>query len=616
MNELDLIALDQSRALLENIPGVTVLGEWRQVAVSAVWLLLVRLELLEAAPSPYVAATTEWELVVDFDSDNIGKVQLYPANNAAGMTATFPHQMFNGGKHPAWPCRSGHLCTASGFDQVAANRYAWPDEPVATIPRILWHAERATHWLRLAAQDELAESNDPYELPDFNIPTADGGILIFNEGAESLALWQGRTEQSGIARLRALNSKRLYVVEGFFDSRDREAIYKPDWGSGVEESLSVSLPAFWLRLPNLPVVNRWQVPATIAELRTAIEQQGEDLDKLLEPLWKRLPETELLLLVGAPIPETIDGPPVRYHWQALRLPSSSSQRTKLKARENLLKQHLRTPRSLRWLPRAENWHPDILQNRGRLHPTLANAKVVMLGVGALGSNIAEQLVRMGLQNLTLIDNDLFEAGNLVRHTLTLPDLLRPKAKAVADRLNRSNPSAKVKALVLAAPAKEEAALERVMQEADLIVDVTANDKLLQAIPLPGADAVPFVSCSLGLEARDLFFYASLATQLSWEEFSAWYAPFRQQQNELAQQMELPRGVGCWQPLIPARLNRIAGLAGIAVELIEQAYKQPALLPAKIHHQWPAVELKPFPPEELNLSEIELSSTTSSTRDIP
>ena len=608
MNELDLIALDQSRLLLGAISGVTVLGEWRQVHKAATWMLPLRLELFEAVPSAYVPSTTEWELVVDFSSDSMGKVQLHPANNGAGMTATFPHQMFNGGLHPIWPCRNGHLCTVSGFDRLAANRTAWPSEPGSTMGRICWHVERALQWLALASQDALAQHGDPYELPDFNVPAADDGLLAYYEDAHSLDQWMSHSEESGIAHLNSLNGKAIYVIRSFFDSRNRDTLYEPAWGTGVGGLCTGAYKAFWIRLPTMPVLNRWQAPSTIAELREAISQQGKDLDSLLEPLWKHLSNSDLFILVGAPIPHKVGETTAQYHWQALRIAVPVSPQMKPKVREDIVKNHLRSSSPLRWLAKAENWHPDTLQNRGQLSSALVNAKVVMFGAGALGSNLAEQLVRMGLRHLTLVDEDVFRAGNLVRHTLTLQDLFRHKTEALVTRLNQSNPSARVRSLAFNAPFLGDGeALVQALQDATLVIDATASDHLLQAIPLKGMGIVPFISCSLGLKAEDLFFYATSTQDFSWEEFSAWYVPFRQVQNTLAQQLELPRDVGCWQPLTPAKLNRIAALAGVAVELIEQAYEEPESLPVKICYKWPNPKLKSSLHEDVPVAEVELVS---------
>ena len=77
----------------------------------------------------------------------------------------------------------------------------------------------------------------------------------------------------------------------------------------------------------------------------------------------------------------------------------------------------------------------------------------------------------------------------------------------------------------------------------------------------------------------------MAGQFEQAKFDEWYAPYRLQQNELAEQIDLPRGIGCYNPLTPAPLNRIAGLGGVAVELLEQVYGQPISLPVSLSHTW-------------------------------
>jgi molybdopterin/thiamine biosynthesis adenylyltransferase len=46
--------------------------------------------------------------------------------------------------------------------------------------------------------------------------------------------------------------------------------------------------------------------------------------------------------------------------------------------------------------------------------TLSETRVGIVGVGGTGSAVAEQLVRMGVKDITLVDNDTFEASNLTR----------------------------------------------------------------------------------------------------------------------------------------------------------------------------------------------------------
>ena len=63
---------------------------------------------------------------------------------------------------------------------------------------------------------------------------------------------------------------------------------------------------------------------------------------------------------------------------------------------------------------------------------LAEAKVAVCGLGALGSTIAERLVRCGVGTVHLIDRDWVELDNLPRQTLyTEEDALNAIPKAIA-----------------------------------------------------------------------------------------------------------------------------------------------------------------------------------------
>jgi molybdopterin/thiamine biosynthesis adenylyltransferase len=70
---------------------------------------------------------------------------------------------------------------------------------------------------------------------------------------------------------------------------------------------------------------------------------------------------------------------------------------------------------------------------------LSEKKVVVLGVGALGSEIADLLARAGIGRLMLIDSDTVAAGNTIRHALHLGHVGYSKAQALRVELSRTNP---------------------------------------------------------------------------------------------------------------------------------------------------------------------------------
>ena len=70
---------------------------------------------------------------------------------------------------------------------------------------------------------------------------------------------------------------------------------------------------------------------------------------------------------------------------------------------------------------------------------LSRSRVLVVGLGALGSVASDLLARAGVGHLRLVDRDVVELVNLQRQTLySEADVDRPKAEAAADRLRSVN----------------------------------------------------------------------------------------------------------------------------------------------------------------------------------
>jgi len=70
---------------------------------------------------------------------------------------------------------------------------------------------------------------------------------------------------------------------------------------------------------------------------------------------------------------------------------------------------------------------------------LGNQTVTFLGVGALGSEIADSLAKAGIGSAVLVDNQLLGVQNTMRHVAGLNDISKPKVMAVAAILKSHNP---------------------------------------------------------------------------------------------------------------------------------------------------------------------------------
>lgn len=101
-------------------------------------------------------------------------------------------------------------------------------------------------------------------------------------------------------------------------------------------------------------------------------------------------------------------------------------------------------------------------------------RVAIVGVGALGSFIADVLIRSGVGHLTLIDGDVVMPGNLVRHLVGPEAVGLPKATAVKDHLVKAHgvdPS-QIDAQIEAVTAGD-AAID-LLRNHDLVVNATAD----------------------------------------------------------------------------------------------------------------------------------------------
>lgn len=75
---------------------------------------------------------------------------------------------------------------------------------------------------------------------------------------------------------------------------------------------------------------------------------------------------------------------------------------------------------------------------------LAQAKVIIFGVGGVGSWCAEALLRTGITNLTIVDDDDVAPSNLNRQLpATIATVGFPKVEALRDRLLLINPDATI-----------------------------------------------------------------------------------------------------------------------------------------------------------------------------
>lgn len=127
---------------------------------------------------------------------------------------------------------------------------------------------------------------------------------------------------------------------------------------------------------------------------------------------------------------------------------------------------------------------------------LADAHVVLVGCGGIGSPALQYLAAAGIGHLTLVDDDVVDVSNLQRQTIFAPsDIGRPKAEVAAEWVRRFDLGLEVEAVVTRVGGANAA---RILSGASLVVDGCDNF----ATRLTVSDAcvelkIPLTSAAIG-----------------------------------------------------------------------------------------------------------------------
>lgn len=500
-------------------------------------------------------------------------IEIYP-DAEHGVTATFPHQDANldpAPKGPPW--RLGKPC----LDRRTARfgREAWIDEPSDLLGCLQWRLARLLAWLDAAAEGTLLQPGDPLELPA--LEKADlAQAIVFDA---TLASLEPLGMPWGFARTSPVASGRH--VRALVELRDPDGrvLRTARWNPAVDVR-KARTEALWIDTASLPVLDPWQGPRTWPELRDRVAADGVNLGVILEDAGRRLrgkrsEDQPDAILLGFPLAERVGGVPSQRHWLAvggLALSSKASVRRgwrKMEANDRIYDRHIPDqPRPLSWVT-TENWSPDQLRRRGQADESLRSKRILLVGAGALGSILADQLVRMGVSQISIMDGDRLAAGNLSRHALDLAALGEEKAAALCDHLNRAAPDCKAQRLFGSFPPKRGSDQHRAVAAHDVVIDCTGEDEVLRAMAdFDWRDEKLFVSLAITWRAEGLLAFCASEAAFPAEDAMSRFAS-----------TPVPRvnfddagveAIGCWNPVFPADASELHLWAALGARFLKEA----------------------------------------------
>jgi hypothetical protein len=422
-----------ARRAIENHEGISILSDWKWYPELGEWVIKCSLSI-KMPENSLIPETTNWFVRVS-PSYPSGTINFYPAKDG-GISKTFQHQSDNKDEGDL-PWRTGNICLSEEVNVLSL----YPDskEPLEIEYRLLWYFKRALHWIKAAKENKLSNIGDPFELPDFS-PQNDF-VFGFSEDLVSFDIWKCIQDNIGYVELIPF-ANNIFCATKFLNSLEKQ-ILQVSWGKKINEFSGVSYKGVWIKLQQIPILDPWQAPHTLLELCEIFKIQGLDFFSILSKVAPKIRDGKRHpLFLGFPIPEFFGSNPSRIFWQAFLLPTLSRGenfqkgfRSDEKGFINRDKQKILFPSlSLEWKI-TQNWNEEEIFTRGRLPGFISKRKILLIGAGALGSALAELLVRGNSQHLTIIDGDKLKIGNLARHTLMVDNIEKRKVRLLADRLN-------------------------------------------------------------------------------------------------------------------------------------------------------------------------------------
>lgn len=249
-----------------------------------------------------------------------------------------------------------------------------------------------------------------------------------------------------------------------------------------------------------------------------------------------------------------------------------------------------------WLQSPQIIEKKQFFGRGVLSERLQRKKIALVGLGALGSIVAESLARSGVTILGLWDNDIVEPGNICRSTYQLPDLGESKVDALKKKLLSINPFIKAKEIkdngcwhqhdnvnVFTYEggsfygninySNQEDSIKQI-KDYDLIIDCTGSNELLHFISyaVPETDVV---SLCITNHSSNLLCISSKDGN-PFELRKAYLSRIEQDTKNFYLE-----GSGCYSPTFLATNSDIASLLNLFVRELNQRVEQDEVLHSTI-----------------------------------
>jgi proteasome lid subunit RPN8/RPN11 len=349
--------------------------------------------------------------------------------------------------------------------------------------------ERVDSWLAAAGAGLLDPEDAPLHPPVAYSEASTKVVIGADAPATDGQLWMGRAD------LMTKGPQRRDLV-GWVSLDDWDAV-------AVRGTPAIAI----LLNSTLP----FEFPTGVYDLLNSIEQAGVPFGLIFSTLKlvaALVPEGEPgHLILGAPMRRKAAGEPLRQHLTVWEIDADSLGRVRAYAvggedeaeRRQQVAEWMVTAK-VGWCTVLEN-RPEVVNRRdkGATAEAMTGRRVALLGCGALGSAVAEMIVRAGATRLRLIDNAIVRPGLLVRQRFSDADIALGKAASLKHRLDGLGLGCEIDIDLSDLKGGVLARLEGL--EPDLVIDATASRGVAHRLEVElDVDALPCPIISMSVSA--------------------------------------------------------------------------------------------------------------------
>ncbi|WP_282068464.1 ThiF family adenylyltransferase [Olleya namhaensis] len=261
----------------------------------------------------------------------------------------------------------------------------------------------------------------------------------------------------------------------------------------------------------------------------------------------------LMLFYGFPISDN------KFHFESIKIDTHKIPTSK----DGLINQ------KIVWCKTVDSSY-DLFFGRGKLHNEITDKKILIIGLGAIGSVLAESLVRGGCKLMAIVDGDIKEVGNICRSKFDFINGETSKAKELEFKLISISPFVEIiKSNVYLLPGhslgikngKHETA--EVLNQYDYIFNCTADNGvsiILDKLEL----TTNVISMSISNHAKELV--CNVGNKEIFKNTSNIFNCFKQDEKDLFNPQ------GCWAPTFKASFHNITTLVNHALSNIDYKFK--------------------------------------------